>query len=108
MIRNLGEYQVRSRVYEGCDQKEILVARSRGGSDFAEQTARRVMGVTERAWRFAGEMEEISATFTEAGVPGGFHAAAATIYKRITHFKDAESTPALESVLTALIEDNEA
>jgi len=81
---------------------------SRGSSDFAEQTARRVTGVTERAWRFAGEMEEISATFTEAGVPGGFHAAAATIYKRITHFKDAESTPALESVLTALIEDKEA
>jgi 3-hydroxyisobutyrate dehydrogenase-like beta-hydroxyacid dehydrogenase len=79
---------------------------SRGGSDFAEQAAKRVTGVTEKAWRFAGEMEEISATFTEAGVPGGFHAAAATLYKRIAHFKDAESTPALESVLAALVEDN--
>ena len=89
-------------------REELQHQWSQGGSDFAEQTAERVRGVTARAWRFVGEMAEISATFTAAGAPGGFHAAAGTIYERITHFKDAPSTPALESVLTALVEGNEA
>jgi hypothetical protein len=48
-------------------------------------------------------MDEISATFTAAGLPGGFHAAAADLYGRIAHFKDAPEVPALEEVLAALI-----
>ncbi len=71
---------------------------------FADQSANRVRQVTAKAWRFAGEMDEISATFEEAGVPGGFHAAAADLYRRMAHFKDAPSTPVLEEVLAALVE----
>ena len=56
-----------------------------------------------KAWRFAGEMDEISATFSDAGMPGGFHAAAADVYSRIAEFKDAPSTPLLDEVLTALL-----
>ena len=77
---------------------------SRGGSDFAEQAVQRVRRVTAKAWRFAGEMEEISATFDSVGVPGGFHAAASDIYRRITGFKDATSTPPLEDVVAALLQ----
>lgn len=69
---------------------------------FVEQAVNRARRVTAKAWRFAGEMEEISATFAEAGLPGGFHAAAANLYRRIAHFKDASPTPPLEEVLTAL------
>ena len=75
---------------------------SRGGSDFAEGTQARVRRVTAKAWRFAGEMDEISATFAGAGLPGDFHAAAADVYRRIAHFKDAAETPPLEAVLDAL------
>ncbi len=75
---------------------------SRGGSDFAGQTRNRVRNVTARAWRFAGEMDEIAATFREAGLPGGFHEAAAELYRRIADYKDAEPLPALDEVLTAL------
>jgi 3-hydroxyisobutyrate dehydrogenase-like beta-hydroxyacid dehydrogenase len=75
---------------------------SRDGSDFAEKTAQRVRGVTAKAWRFAGEMEEIAATFGAAGLPGEFHLAAAELYRRIAHFKDAPSTPELEEVLSSL------
>jgi 3-hydroxyisobutyrate dehydrogenase-like beta-hydroxyacid dehydrogenase len=71
---------------------------------FADQSANRVRQVTAKAWRFAGEMNEISATFEGAGVPGGFHAAAADLYRRIAHFKNDLSTPMLEEVLAALIE----
>lgn len=75
---------------------------SRNGSAFAEQATQRVRRVTAKAWRFAGEMEEIAATFSEAGLPGDFHRAAATLYRRIAHFKDAPSPPLLEEVLQAL------
>jgi 3-hydroxyisobutyrate dehydrogenase-like beta-hydroxyacid dehydrogenase len=69
---------------------------------FPEQSVNRARRVTAKAWRFAGEMEEISATFNEAGLPGGFHAAAADLYRRIAHFKDTPETPSLEEVLGAL------
>ena len=35
-----------------------------------------------KGWRWAGEMDEIAATFSHAGLPGGFHQAAAEIYRR--------------------------
>ncbi len=71
---------------------------------FPGQTVNRIRRVTAKAWRFAGEMEEISATFAEAGLPGGFHAAAADLYRRIARFKDAPATPSLDDVLAALVE----
>jgi 3-hydroxyisobutyrate dehydrogenase-like beta-hydroxyacid dehydrogenase len=76
---------------------------SRNGSNFADSTNQRVRNVTAKAWRFAGEMDEIAATFSGVGMPGGFHAAAADVYRRIADFKDAPSTPLLEEVLTALL-----
>jgi Domain of unknown function (DUF1932)/NADP oxidoreductase coenzyme F420-dependent len=35
-----------------------------------------------KGWRWIAEMEEIAATFEAAGQPGGFHAAAAQVYRR--------------------------
>jgi len=73
------------------------------GPDFADQSVQRVRGVTKKAWRFIGEMEEISSTFEAAGLPGGFHAAAADIYRRLDQYKGSLEIPSLEEVLTALI-----
>jgi hypothetical protein len=70
------------------------------GSD--AERALRVRRVTRKAWRFAGEMEEIAATFEAAGVPGGFHRAAAELYGRLAGFKDADALPEIEDVLAAL------
>lgn len=81
---------------------ELLMQWSRNGSSFAEEATERIQRVTAKAWRFAGEMDEISATFDEVGIPGGFHAAAGIIYRRIAGFKDAQGIPALEEVLGAL------
>jgi len=71
---------------------------------FPEHISQRVRRVAAKAWRFSGEMEEIAATFSDAGVPGDFHAAAAIIYRRLAQFKDAQTTPTLEAVLAALVE----
>lgn len=82
---------------------ELETQWSRGGSDFAEQTQNQVRRVTARAWRFEGEMKEIAATLASAGIPGGFHTAAAEIYRRMANFKDSDETPELEDVLKALL-----
>jgi len=75
----------------------------RDDPQFADQVEQRVRQVTAKAWRFAGEMEEIADTFRSAGMPGEFHAAAAHVYRRLTDFKAARSTPELEDVLAALL-----
>ena len=76
------------------------------GDDFYDRTVDGAVGVSARAWRFAGEMDEIAATFREAGLPGGFHDAAADLYRRIAHFKDADPKPSFEEVLQALLQDS--
>jgi 3-hydroxyisobutyrate dehydrogenase-like beta-hydroxyacid dehydrogenase len=82
---------------------ELETQWSRDWPDFGRQAGERVRNVTAKAWRFAGEMAEIAATFREAGLPGEFHGAAEMIYRRIAGFKDAPATPALEEVLQTLI-----
>jgi 3-hydroxyisobutyrate dehydrogenase-like beta-hydroxyacid dehydrogenase len=70
---------------------------------FSERVNQRVARVTAKAWRFEGEMEEIASTFQEAGLPEGFHLAAAEIYHRMANFKDATETPSLPDVLKTLL-----
>ena len=63
---------------------------------------RRAADSAPKAWRFEGEMREISATFADAGLPGGFHAAAAAIYARLAPFKGRSEPPEPGEVLAAL------
>jgi 3-hydroxyisobutyrate dehydrogenase-like beta-hydroxyacid dehydrogenase len=85
---------VREALYQQWDMDEQA---------FSEQVTRRVRRVTEKAWRFEGEMKEIAATFREAGLPDGFHHAAAETYHRMATFKDATETPLLDDVLQTLL-----
>ncbi|MBS04442.1 MAG: phosphogluconate dehydrogenase [Gammaproteobacteria bacterium] len=71
------------------------------GESFTDQTRARVTANTAKAWRFAGEMREIAATFEGAGLPGGFHAAAADVFERLAGFKDAPQ-PGIDAVLEVL------
>ncbi|RPI92870.1 MAG: NAD(P)-dependent oxidoreductase [Chloroflexi bacterium] len=70
---------------------------------FTEQVNQRVSRVTAKAWRFEGEMEEIASTFREAGLPDGFHRAAAEIYHRMENFKGSDEAPPLNEILNALL-----
>jgi 3-hydroxyisobutyrate dehydrogenase-like beta-hydroxyacid dehydrogenase len=58
-------------------------------------------GNARKAWRFVGEMEEIAATYAGAGLPDGFHQAAAEIYRRMEGYKDTP-TPSIEEVARVL------
>ncbi|MBI85989.1 MAG: phosphogluconate dehydrogenase [Planctomycetaceae bacterium] len=69
----------------------------------SQEAVRRVCKNTFKAWRFEGEMREIAATFSAAGLPGGFHDAAAEIFRRLSNFKGAEKAPHLEEVVECLL-----
>jgi 3-hydroxyisobutyrate dehydrogenase-like beta-hydroxyacid dehydrogenase len=84
---------VRENLYQQWEMDE---------TGFAEKVIRRARRVTAKAWRFEGEMREIAETFYEAGLPDGFHNAAAEIYHHMAGFKDAPQTPELDDVLRAL------
>lgn len=68
----------------------------------AGHAANRVRRVTAKAWRFAGEMDEIAATFASAGLPSGFHESAAGIFRRMDGFKEAPALPELDEILASL------
>jgi 3-hydroxyisobutyrate dehydrogenase-like beta-hydroxyacid dehydrogenase len=85
---------VRQELYQQWDMDE---------EGFSEQVNRRARRVTAKAWRFEGEMKEIAETFEEAGLPGGFHLAAAEIFHRMAGLKDQTQTPELDDVLSALL-----
>ena len=53
-------------------------------------------------------MREIAATFEAAGLPGGFHEAAAEVYRRMRGLKDLEGGADLESVIDALLRESGA
>ena len=71
--------------------------------DLARRTEQAVSSNTKKAWRFVGEMREIASTFATAGLPEGFHEAAAEIFERMAHWKDAPTPPSVAEVQKALV-----
>jgi 3-hydroxyisobutyrate dehydrogenase-like beta-hydroxyacid dehydrogenase len=70
--------------------------------DLAKRTEQAVASNSKKAWRFVGEMREIASTFAAAGLPEGFHEAAAEIFERMAHWKDAPTPPSVAEVQKAL------
>lgn len=68
----------------------------------AERAGRGAGSMTSRAWRWIDEMEEISRTFVDAGLPGGFHVAAAEVFRRCESLRE-EQDPSVATVLQALL-----
>ena len=67
------------------------------------RSAGAVRSNARKAWRFSGEMEEIADTFAAAGLPDGFHRAAAEIYRRMTDYKDTARPPSVEEAATRIL-----
>lgn len=68
-----------------------------------ERASNRVRRVTAKAWRFEGEMHEIAATLGSAGLPEGFHASAAEMYRRMGELKGRDPLPELDEVIRHLL-----
>ena len=74
-------------------------ATSQPGLD--EQSTRAAAGNAPKAWRFAGELDEIAEAFASHELPDGFATAASEVYQRLAEFKDASDTT-LRDVINAL------
>jgi 3-hydroxyisobutyrate dehydrogenase-like beta-hydroxyacid dehydrogenase len=76
-----------------------------GLAERADSVARTI---SRKAWRFEGEMAEISKAMEDAGMPGGFHAAAGEIYRRLAHLEgeDVMSVDQVNALLSGSIESS--
>jgi 3-hydroxyisobutyrate dehydrogenase-like beta-hydroxyacid dehydrogenase len=87
---------------EGVD-KALLAEWSVSQPDLERKSTRAAAVATPKAWRYVGEMKEIAATFEAAGLPSGFHDAAAAICERLASFKDlTDPPPTVEAVVKIL------
>ena len=73
----------------------------RSQRDLPDRVAATARGSAPKAWRWVGEMEEIASTFADAGLPDGFHRAAADLFVRLAELKDADAVSAHD--VTALL-----
>ena len=83
-------------------RQELYQQWESGDPGFSEQSNRRVIQAAAKASRFEGEMQEIESTFREAGLPQGFHDAAAEVYHRMAELGSAQMTPPVEKILRAI------
>ncbi len=86
---------------EGVDDA-LLAEWRRSQPDLPKRSESAARDNARKAWRFVGEMEEIAATFEAAGLPGGFHQAAAVIYRRLADYKDATTPPTMADLVVPL------
>ena len=70
--------------------------------DLGARSERAAGETARKAWRFTGEMAEITATFDDAGLPDGFFRAAGEIYESLAGYKDAPDMPSVAEVANAL------
>lgn len=69
----------------------------------AKKCDRAVSVAVPKAWRYVGEMQEIAEAFKSAGLPGGFHDAAAELCQQLVGFKDqTDPPPSVATVLQVL------
>jgi 3-hydroxyisobutyrate dehydrogenase-like beta-hydroxyacid dehydrogenase len=86
---------------EGVDA-DLIAEWGISQTDLLQRANRAAESSAPKGWRFAGEMDEIAATFREAGLPPGFHDAAAEVFRRLSVFKDV-APPSLDAVIESLV-----
>ncbi|PYM39078.1 MAG: NAD(P)-dependent oxidoreductase [Candidatus Rokuibacteriota bacterium] len=88
-------------LHEGVDAA-LLAEWARSQPELPRRSEDAVRASTRKAWRFVGEMEEIAVTCAAAGLPVGFHEAAAEVYRRLAGWKDTPTAPSVGEVAKAL------
>jgi Domain of unknown function (DUF1932)/NAD binding domain of 6-phosphogluconate dehydrogenase len=83
----------------------LLAEWERSLPDLAGRSLQSAQQAATKGWRWVGEMDQIAATFRSAGLPDGFHRAAAEVYARPDRDEAAEADAAiLDTVLRSLLE----
>ena len=81
---------------EGVEE-DLLTEWGTSQPGLAERSARAAGSAAAKGWRWVAEMEEIASAMAEAGLPDGFHQAAAEVYRR------ACAAGSADAILTALL-----
>jgi 3-hydroxyisobutyrate dehydrogenase-like beta-hydroxyacid dehydrogenase len=94
----------------GGVERTLLAEWSLSQPNLTAQSERSATAAAAKGWRWVGEMEEIAASMSAAGLPDGFHEAAAEIYDRAARAdlpagrKTATATKeTLDTILSALM-----
>jgi 3-hydroxyisobutyrate dehydrogenase-like beta-hydroxyacid dehydrogenase len=66
----------------GGVERTLLAEWQMSQPNLAAQSERSAMAAAAKGWRWIGEMEEIAASMSAAGLPDGFHEAAAEVFDR--------------------------
>jgi 3-hydroxyisobutyrate dehydrogenase-like beta-hydroxyacid dehydrogenase len=92
-------------------ERTLLTEWSLSQKALGDQSERSASAAAAKGWRWVAEMEEIAASMAAAGLPSGFHEAAADIFDRASHAEapttrrqaatDTAST--LDTIMSALI-----
>jgi hypothetical protein len=85
--------------HEGVD--ETLLNEWEYSQPGMAQSSEHIVERVRQAWRWAGEMEEIAASFDAANLPSGF-LANGEIYRRLAEYKDSKALPTSEEISTRL------
>jgi 3-hydroxyisobutyrate dehydrogenase-like beta-hydroxyacid dehydrogenase len=94
----------------GGVERTLLAEWQLSQPNLAAQSERSATAAAAKGWRWIGEMEEIAASMSAAGLPDGFHEAAAEIYDRAARAdlpagrKTADTTKeTLDTIMSALM-----
>jgi 3-hydroxyisobutyrate dehydrogenase-like beta-hydroxyacid dehydrogenase len=94
----------------GGVERTLLAEWSLSQEALGDQSERSASAAAAKGWRWVAEMEEIAASMAAAGLPPGFHEAAADIYDRASRAQTPATRPAateppstLDSIMSALM-----
>ncbi len=88
--------------HEGVDQA-LLEEWKTSQPALENKCVRAAASAAPKMWRYVGEMSEIAEAFKSAGLPSGFHSAAAEVSERLACFKDqTEPGPTVAAVIDQL------
>ena len=93
------------RAYARAEQVEeaLLAQLAESQPELVKRSLFAAHSAATKGWRFVGEMQEVGESFRAVGLPGGFHDAAAEIFRRSPHNESAStSEETLHAVLEAL------
>ncbi len=89
---------------EGVEET-LLAEWAQSQPRLADQVQRSARAAVTKGWRWVGEMEEIAHTMADAGLPDGFHEAAAEIYRRSPRLPGSAGVDDLtDAVLAGLVD----
>ncbi len=93
---------IRAAAEEAGVAVPLLAEWSVSQPELVDRSERMAPSLASKAWRFEGEMHEIAATFESAGLPTGFHDAAADVFARLAGLKE-EAEVDLDLVIGRLL-----